>query len=75
MIFEFFKGTSPFYRNAGDTKHQIYLRIIQGSINWPTLMPRAAKDLLKRMLKSKLGKRLALGADIKEHKWYVRSGY
>lgn len=71
VVYELVNGQTPFFRHKDDSPFELYTRIVQGQVPWPSRMQPALKDLLRRMLAPNMAKRLSDVEDIKSHAWFA----
>jgi serine/threonine protein kinase len=69
FIFELITGRGAFGA-ADDGKFEIYTRIMQRQISFPSGMDKDAKSLIKQLLEPDFNQRLSKAEAIKQHPWF-----
>ena len=71
LIYEIMTGDAPFGEvGDGTSKTEVFLRISQGSINWPWGLSSEAKDLIKHCLDPNVKTRYTEAQVLAPHAWF-----
>ena len=71
VCFELMSGRTPFCRDHNeDSHHAIYLRVIKGTISFPSFIKATPRALVKHLLKADFHQRLTTSQAIKAHPFF-----
>lgn len=70
LIFELMTGLTPFCKKFSDSAYEIYMRVLKGSISFPSSFDKNTKDLIGDLLKHDLQQRLVDPLGIKNSAYF-----
>jgi hypothetical protein len=70
LIFELMTGLTPFCKNFSDSAPEIYMRVLKGSISFPSSFDKNTKDFIKNLLRSDMQTRLTDPDRIKREPYF-----
>jgi serine/threonine protein kinase len=70
ILYELLAGNTPFCKSNKDTNHEIYLRVLNGSISYPSFIDSKSKDLISRLCHADVNKRLTEPQEIRKLEYF-----